>query len=366
MIFMDANNNLKKILFYISTIREGGAARVMVNLANQFSKVGYEVLFITNFPAKIEYPLSAKIKRISLEKEESKQNIWNKNISRIRALRDIIDANKPKYCIAFMMQNNVRLLLATLFTGVKTIISIRTDPKRKYSGIKGYLIGKIFYRLADGVVFQTKEAQAYFPCAIQKKSAIIWNPVSDKFYQTTLSENPHNIVTCGRLSGEKRQALLIRAFANIAHKFPTDNLLIYGQGPKENALRQLIGELKLQNRVFLMGQSRDIAKVLGNAKLFVLASSYEGMPNALMEALTVGVPSISTDCPCGGPHELITPKYNGLLIPCDEEKALIHAMDAMLSNPKQAVQMGENARKVAQSYRTDMIAQEWEKLLRRI
>lgn len=360
------SNTSTKILFYISTIREGGAARVMVNLANQFAKMKYDVIFVTNFPNKNEYTLDKKIKRISLEKEEIVQNALIKNIIRIRALRAVIRTYTPQYCIGFMIENNVRLLCATCWMDTKSIISIRTDPKKKYRGIKGYLIGKILYRLADGIVFQTKEAQQYFPKVIQQKSAIIFNPVAEKFYQTMHSNSSHHIVTCGRLSEEKRHDLLIKAFAHIAAKFPEENLLIYGRGNKETMLHQLISQLNLQNRVFLMNQSTHIEQVLTEAKLFVLSSDYEGMPNALMEAMSVGVPSISTDCPCGGPRELIKSGKNGLLVPCDDENVLAQALDKMLSNPQRAMQMGENSRQAAQQFRPEIILKQWEKLLNKI
>lgn len=357
---MIAKNN-KKILFYISTIREGGAARVMVNLANQFCKEGYKVIFLTNFPDKNEYVLNNKIERISLEEKESAENILIKNFKRIKALRSIIKTRGVKYCVSFMAENNFRLILSSLFTRVKTIISVRTDPKKKYLGIKGFLISKLLYRLADGIVFQTKEAQEFFPKTIQRKSTIIFNPVADNFYQTERDAEPKNIVACGRLNAVKRYDLLIKAFARIFNKYPQENLLIYGQGKMKKDLELLIAKLGLQNRVFLMGQSADIAEILSKAKLFVLVSDYEGMPNALMEALAVGVPSISTDCPCGGPRELIKNGENGLLVPCNSEEKLALAMEKLLSHPNQAKQMGENARKAAQNFTSSVIFRQWKR-----
>ena len=225
------------------------------------------------------------------------------------------------------------------------------------------MIAKILYRLADGIIFQTKEAQAYFPKAIQKKSAIIFNPVAERFYQTEHATASHNVVTCGRLIEAKRQGLLIKAFSRIANKFPTENLLVYGEGNQRAALQKLILDLALQDRVFLMGQNTDIAYILSQAKVFVLPSDYEGMPNALMEALAVGVPSISTDCPCGGPRELIASGHNGLLVPCNDENELVKAMDTMLSSPEQAIRMGKNAQQVAQSYKAQLIMRQWKEFM---
>lgn len=351
--------NSRKILFYISDIREGGAQRVMVNLANQFCKENYAVIFVTNFSSKKEYVLDKRIKRISLEKEESAKPFLIKNFNRIRSLHRIIKIHKPKYCISFMAENNFRLILSSLFIPTKSIISVRNDPKSKYRGFKGYFLGKILYRFADGIVFQTREAQEFFPKTIQKKSEIIFNPVADNFYRTEHSEQAKDIVTCGRLSIAKRQDLLIKAFSHIVNKFPQDNLLIYGQGEMKEKLENLIAKLGLQNRVFLMGQSNKVEEVLSKAKIFVLSSDYEGMPNALMEAMAIGVPSISTDCPCGGPRELIKDGKNGLLIPCNDEEQLALAMEKLLSQPEQAKQMGQNARKTAQEFTSPVIFKQW-------
>lgn len=357
---MNAKNN-KKILFYISTIREGGAARVMVNLANQFCKENYKVIFVTNFPDKNEYILDKKIKRISIEEKEFTGNCLIKNFTRIRVLRLLIKSHKPEYAISFMAENNFRLILSNLFTTTKSIISIRTDPKRKYRSFKGFFLGKVLYRLANGIVFQTKEAQDFFPKAIQEKSAIIFNPVADNFYRIIRSKQPQNIITCGRLSIAKRQELLIKAFSHLVNKFPQENLLIYGEGKQKKYLEEWIAKLNLQNRVFLMGQSNNIAEILSQAKVFVLSSDYEGMPNALMEAMAVGVPSVSTDCPCGGPRDLIKDGQNGLLVPCNNEKKLTLAMEKLLSQPEQAKQIGAKAREFAQKFATPFIFKQWKK-----
>jgi len=355
-----------KLLFYISTTRGGGAARVLVNLANHLAQLQHQIIFVTNFPDANEYPLIEKVKRFSVEKQESTQNRLLKNISRIHKLRRIIQQEKPQACLAFMGENNFRLLVSTLGIPTKSFVSVRNDPKKEYRGLLGYLIGKFLFRLADGVVFQTQEAQAWFPICVQKKSTVIFNPVQSSFYQVKRAGHPQHIVTCGRLNPQKNQALLIRAFAKIADKYPQENLLIYGKGELEDKLCQLIEDLHLQKRIYLMGLTTCVEDVLANAKLFVLSSDYEGMPNALMEALAAGVPSISTDCPCGGPHELIAPGQNGLLVPCNDENAMAEAMDKILSSSQRAEQMGQCARKSAQAYMPEVIMKQWETFIKGI
>ena len=167
------------------------------------------------------------------------------------------------------------------------------------------VLAKILFIQADGIVFQTKDAKAWFSEGIQKKSAIIYNQVDDKFYKNCISDYSlcKDIVTVGRLTNQKNHKLLIEAFANIKDEI-NDDLYIYGDGPLKEQLLNCIRELKIEDRVHLMGISDSIEEQLPKYKLFVLPSDYEGMPNSLMEAMAVGNACISADCPCGGPREL--------------------------------------------------------------
>ena len=161
-----------RILFYISTIRGGGAARVMVNVANGLAEEGCEVFFVTNFPADHEYALQERIERRSLESAESKSGTVVKNASRISALRRIIRETKPDVCVAFMAENNFRLLLAARGLGVKTVVSVRNDPAREYPTAFSRRLADALYKKADGVVFQTEDARAAFPAQIREKCSI--------------------------------------------------------------------------------------------------------------------------------------------------------------------------------------------------
>lgn len=356
-------NKKKTLLFYINSIHDGGAERVIIQLAHYFAERGFRSILLTSFVDVDEYPVPNDVDRCSIEVNEIKQSRFKRNWRRIKALRDLCKKERPYAVISFMAEPNFRALCATLLLPVKCFVSVRNDPRREYYGLLGYLISKWLFRLADGVVFQTPDAQRWFPRSIQRKSVVISNPIQESFYHVSRSKNPRHIVTCGRLNQQKNHALLIRAFACIAAKYPQENLLIYGKGSLEEELKQLIISLHLEDRVHLMGLNTQVEKVLAQAKVFVLSSDYEGMPNALMEAVAVGVPSIATDCPCGGPRLLIKNGQNGVLFPCQDEKALAVALSDILSNPLKAVQMGESARQSAQIFKSEVIFEQWEKFI---
>ncbi len=348
-----------KILFYINAIHHGGAERVMVNLAKDFAKSGYETVLVTSFTDTWEYPVDENVKRISLT-DNLPDGFLKRNLFLVKKLRTVIKEEKPDSIVSFMAEPNFRMLLATFGIKGRKIISIRNDPNKEYPNKVFRLLAKTLYRRADGVVFQTEDAKKWFPKSIQKKSSIIMNQVDEIFYTTELSSERCDIVTTGRLTEQKNHKLLIRAFAQIADKI-NENLVIYGEGELREELEALIADLGLQNRVFLPGATQNVPEVLSRAKLFVLSSDYEGMPNSLMEAMAMGLPCISTDCPCGGPRMIIENDVNGFMFSVGD-------VDALATKIKRVVEMtsenlkkiSDNAKRVTQNCEPKSVFKKWE------
>lgn len=347
-----------KIMFYISTIREGGAARVMTNLANHFSETD-NVSLVTNFSAETEYSLNAKVKRYSIEKSENKANFLKKNVSRVTNLIKIVKAEKPDLIVSFMHQNDGRALLAARLTGTKVLMSVRNDPNKLFKTKLKKVIAQTIYGLSDGVVFQTPDAQAWFSKRVQDKSQIIFNPVNPIFYQVERNPQPGLIVTCGRLVQFKRHDLLIDAFAEVHKQKPATELRIYGEGPLRAELQDRIERLGLADCAHLMGATNNVVGVLSTADLFVLSSDYEGMPNALMEAMAAGVPCVATDCPCGGPKELMNGKEDAL-VP-------IRQMGALRDKILLAFEWeGKEMKLCAQQFMPERVFEQWNDYMKKI
>ena len=139
------------------------------------------------------------------------------------------------------------------------------------------------------------------------------------------------IINVGKLMDQKNQKLLIKAFSKIADKYPEYKLKIYGEGPKRKELESLVKELGLSEKVEMPGWTPDIFDKVAAAELFVLSSDYEGLSNALLEAMMLGVPCISTDC--AGSNEIIRNNINGILVPAGGLKELVSAMQRILNDP---------------------------------
>ncbi len=343
---------MKKIAILTLTLTRGGAERVIANLCNDRLVDDYEVTLITCINRPAGYSLDKRVRFLCLEEIEtvSYKNLADRFIKRRKALKKVLDDLLPDLLLCFLPEPN--MLALSLRGRYKTpiIISVRNDPKREYSNRIYYMLMRLLYPKADGYVFQTEEAKDYFAFSrhITDKARIIPNPLS-KEYMT--SDEGHidrkkTIVNVGKLDDQKNQRLLISAFGRIASDYPDWDLHIYGEGELRRDLTKQIDELGLTGRVELMGNQPELKDRIKDAGIFVLSSDYEGMPNALIEAMALGIPSISTDCPCGGPRFLIEDGVNGRLVPVKDEKALSVAMVEYISDKAKADDVGEKAKNI--------------------
>lgn len=358
-----------RIACYIGTLSGGGAERVLSVLANNLSKRGHQVTMITDFTTANEYPLEETVKRVDFDGvfDPTRTGRKLRALRRIFRLHRFCRQEKVDIVISFMRNSNFRGLLATRFLRTKNLISVRIDPKIGYRSKAAAMLAKLLYPMADGCVFQTDEAQAWFAPHIQKKSRIIFNPVSDTFFKVTPSPmEGKRIVSCGRLDEQKRFDLLINAFDKLCDDFPEYKLEIYGVGKLQEKLQQQIDSLGRQDRIQLMGRSSDVPNAIKSASLFVLASDYEGLPNALMEAMVLHLPVISTDCGGGGARALVEDGVDGKIVPCDDVVALTAAIRDMLQNPELAKQMGEKAGQKAAGFCTEEVVAQWENYIQEI
>lgn len=349
-----------KIAFYINTISGGGAERVVVNLASYFSKF-YDVILLTTYKNNaFEYSYDERINRYILYNGlPENENIVKKNINIIIWLRKVLIKERPDVVISFLGEANIRILLATLFMNITKIISVRNDPTVEYKGLFRKIAARFLLPLANGCVFQTEDAKRWFPKKLQNKSTIIFNPVGENFYNITRNINPFEIITCGRLQPQKNHRMLIDAIIEVHKFYPKVVLKIYGNGDLREGLAEYITQKDAHSYIMLERQTPDVPKVLSSADIFVLSSNYEGLPNALMEAMSVGLPCISTDCPCGGPHALIDDGENGLLVPVNDVEHLVSKINLLFRNEELKNEIADNARRKGLQWKGDVVCDLW-------
>ena len=352
------NNNVD--IAIMGSLKRGGAERVTVRLAKFFSDKGKRVAVVTSTaPSEGEYVLDEKVLRVSV-REKTAYMTRKEYPSAIKKYHKILKQLSPKIIIVMSVPECSYIIPATFGVGAKVIVSERNDPAH-FAGSK--LIRKVsrfFMKFSDGYVFQTEEARDFYSKKIASKSVIIANPLSDsEIPNVDYKQDSNKIVSMGRLHKQKNHKLLINAFANLAEKHPEMKLVIYGEGGLREETEKYIYEKSMQDYVTLPGNKPDVLSHITDARIFVLSSDFEGMPNALMEAMAMGLPCISTDCPCGGPRTLIKNGENGILVPVGDSAALEEAMHIILDDSLYAKRIAENAKKIREEFTIDKIGEQW-------
>lgn len=352
----------KKVLLYCSSLTKGGTERVVVNLAEYLYRQGIDVAIVTQYKLDNEYIIPAGIPRIYSEISdiEKKGNRIGDFLKRYGKLRKIWKSQRPDCIVSFIGKNNIMAVGAALFTGISVLVSVRAEPKCEYNSFGLKFFAGILFCFAAGVIVQTKEAMDFFPKYIGKKAVILKNPLNPSFIRPRFEgERDGRIVAVGRVDANKNHEMIIRAFSKIADEFPDASLVVYGDGECRGRLQELVKELGLSKRAVLPGSVPDISDKIYQSSIFVLSSDSEGMPNALLEAMCLGIPCISTDCPCGGPRELIKDGENGFLIPVGDIDALADRIRILLTDKAMAERIGSQAAKLAEVYSPDKVNEEW-------
>lgn len=361
--------NVKKIAFHLNCLEQGGAERVVSNLANQFAKEGYEVFVATEWIGENEFALDERVHRVvvGLKPEDEKKGRVDKFFRRVRYLKEFMLKEKPDVLIAFAQRANYRALMACPGTGVPVVISIRTDPVGHYDAVSDKIQIPLLFPRAAGCVFQTTGQKEFFKPYLQENSTVILNPLNPKYIGVPKPEKREKaVVQSARLVDFKNQPMLLEAFSRVHEKHPDYVLKIYGgdsgDGTKE-ILEKSIAKKHAREWIRLMGASDSLEQELIRGSVYAFSSDWEGMPNALLEAMALGMPIVATDCPCGGPRTVIRNEENALLIPIKDPQAMADGICRLIEDRELAERLGDNARKIAEIANPEAVFTQWKEYL---
>ncbi len=356
-----------RILFLIGSLRMGGAERVVSRLANYWAENGKEVCVATIREEDSDfYQLDHRVHRVAFNLgyyARRRHQYYLKYTRTIFATAKVIRQFKPDVVISFVTGMNLRALAVKPFFSMPFIISERTNPDKQKINARFRQVRRLTYGYADKVVFVSKGVMNAYPWLPEQKKAVIYNPAISLPPAEANRSAEKSIVTLGRLHPVKGHDLLIQAFELIGDLHPDWSLRIFGEGDFRQQLEQQIEKSPLRGRIILEGFTRNPEMSLRSAGIFVLSSRHEGFPNALVEAMSMGLPCISFDCPYG-PAELITQGKNGLLVPPGDVSALATAMDTMIKDAGARSAMAAEATSVSKRLEIGAIAREWEELVR--
>lgn len=349
-----------KIMMIITGMKSGGAERVMATLCNELVKI-HKIKLVVMKTAASDYELDPSVELVG-------GNIKNQSfIKSVLFTKMEIEQWVPDVILSFMTKSNIIALTAERISkcNIPVIIAERANPY--CTPILYKLIRRMVYPWASNAVFQTVQAQEYYKKILKYGSVVLKNPLNTDFdIKPYTGERKKKIVTVGRLSKLKNQRLLIDAFAKIADKYSDYVVEIYGEGPLCKKLLECIKEHGLQDRVLLMGRKKNIQNYIIDAEIFVLPSNSEGMPNALIEAMALGMACIATDCPIGGSAVVIQNGENGILTAVNDANLLAKNIAELIDNKKYSENLRRNALKITQKFNAKKVCAEWERYLRKV
>ncbi len=367
---MILRNKKIRVYFLIPSLRGGGAEKVAIQIASRLNPVFFQSALVVG-EKKGDYLsfLPPKLRIVDLHKKRVRGILF--------PLIKLIKNEKPDILVSFMHHCNLVAILSKILSGQKVkLIAAERNPI-EYLSKKNFLfklkltIERLLYRSCTAILVSSKGMKKNvvkflkFPA---EKIKVIYNPIDIKnILQKSHQSIDHPwlnnkkipvIISCGRLVPQKGFNNLIKAFSKLL-KTRKAKLIILGQGAQKKSLLNLIERLKIKSSVDLVGFKKNPYALMARADIFVLSSMWEGMPNVLLEAMALGLPIVSTDCPYG-PNELIKSGESGLLVSPANPEEMAKAIDKFLTNRGFAIQCGRNARLSAEKFSIQNIVAQYE------
>ena len=346
----------KSILFVGGLIDVGGAGKMLKYVANVCADYFPDVYVLSCLQKERPIVLKSQVRYLHTHIPVS-LSVWN----RLRMMRDIRNTVKelsPDIVCAFTSEISTLSRFATIGINTRFLSAERGDPYTL--PWKWKILTRFAYGLSDACIFQLKDARDFYNKKIQRKSYIIPNPFLlpcrvEPYY----GERRKTIVGAGRFQPEKGFDILIEAFALVNKKFPEFKLIIYGEGPLLKDYKEQIKRHQIEDKVVFPGYVQNVAEVIRQDGIFVLPSLYEGIPNVLIEALSVGIPSVATNCSPGGPDFLMENGKRGIITPIGDSTAMANAITRLIEDKDLYQQMEQAGPEIRGILAPDAISRKW-------
>ena len=398
----------KQLMFIMPVMKGGGAEKVAALLLNEFNKNGYECELVLSNSGRDEFidrGLDSAVKVTFLCENFGSKSVFAKifltvfrafasfickipealgirvpasfaylsfkaqYFDELKALRNLIRKNPDASIISFLQPSIPLVLLAARGLPNKVTVSERADPYRLLKKRYGYNFIKKYYQRADAVVFQTNDALNAYPDNISAKGMVIFNPINDKLPEAYHGERNRNITTFCRISRQKNLPLLVEAFAKFHKDFPDFRLRIIGEPQTDDDVSSLQETKSLAEKLGIMSLidfepfSSQVHSLVIRDAMYVNSSDYEGMSNAMLEAMAIGMPVICTDCPIGGANAVIQNGENGILTQVGNAEELSEAMKKIAGDKAFADKLSKNASQIREKMSLENTARKWMELL---
>jgi GalNAc-alpha-(1->4)-GalNAc-alpha-(1->3)-diNAcBac-PP-undecaprenol alpha-1,4-N-acetyl-D-galactosaminyltransferase len=346
--------NSSRVLFVYHEFTYGGASKSLAFWLNALASTGAEVSVVTYKSLKPpHYKIPHNVKVIG------PSSIIN--LPGLRRLNDIFTVAKaalivrPHVVIGLMSVNSFYGYIIGRLSGAKVIVSERGCPTREF----GWFIHLKHWAMnrADGAVFQTKGAMAFYSQRLQEKSIVIPNPAISSLRHRDFDDRTAEFLFVGRFElRQKRHDVLLNALKILVKDKPNAKVNFIGDGPDLDRVKKMADQFGLSGNTSFLGVIDNVPEILEKYKYFVITSDYEGIPNTLIEAMIAGMACISTDCEPGGAREFINTGHNGLLVQRGNAFEIAQAMDLLLDDEELSNRLGKNARDILYRYKSEDVA----------
>jgi glycosyltransferase involved in cell wall biosynthesis len=356
------------VMLVIADMGSGGSQHVVSQLANHWVKQGRQISLLTFTDRRRDFfKVDDNVQRISIDGIKESRSFGQRiahNVSRIRAIRRALRSFSGRTVIGFIAPMNILLILASIGLPLRVIISERNDPARQRFGLFWDLLRKLTYRYADVVSANSRAAlttlRGYVP---EDRLVYLPNPLRQPTSPTgaVVAREPM-ILHVGRLHPQKGQDLLFRAFARVAHELPGWWLCLVGEGDEQSRLQKLAESLSVADRMVFAGRVEDPFPWYRRASIFAFPSRWEGTPNALIEAMSCGLPVVVSDA-APSVTDLVRHGDDGLIIPADDEAALGDAIVALAKDEHLRARLGKQAAKEVQKFAPETALAAWDNMV---
>lgn len=349
---------VSSVCFVMPNMSGGGAQRVVSVLANELVRLNWEVMLYLTNDALIEYQLNKKI-LIDTTCCDSSHGAK----SQILGIRNKMRAHSDTTFVSFLDNQNVFTILAGIGLPNRVVVSQRNDPHKAYAD-RPYMrpIARHLYKYADAAVFQTNDALSYYPVGATGRYKVILNPLNEIIPQPFQGTRTHRIVTVCRLNEQKNLPLAIDAFEDFLKEREEHEdyvFEIYGKGELEEPLKRYVDDKQLTGKVLFKGFCSDVHTRILDAMMFVISSDYEGLSNAMLESMALGIPTVATDCPIGGARMVIKDGINGLLVPVRDKERLRDAMCRIADDRNLMEAISQQGQRIRSELSSSKIIKQW-------
>lgn len=325
----------KKIALAAPTLTNGGAERTVSVWANELCAGGYDVSIVLFHRSGSEYGIRSDIPIYSLAEGKTEYKSMNP-LEKYFGLRGILKQIDADYIISFLPGPQAWVMLTSWGLKVKRLETLRNNPHHgtAYTNLFYRTGWRLCYLTGHKIILQTKDQLRYFGKRERKKCVIIPNQISERFvkhFKREISEKPVEFIAVGRLFTQKNYRMMIDAFARVCRHNDDIRLRIFGKGEASDTA-EIEGWIKaagMQDRIHLMGWTPHLEEEYQKSDFFLMTSNYEGLPNALIEAMASRLVCISTDCETG-PRDLIEHGVTGLLVPVGDSAGFAEAIERAL------------------------------------